>query len=209
MVEAEGVKQLVLDGAVVDAACLVQRQRLAVAKPADVRVTAAYSCVHFTGILGEKAAKCTSGQLLKILRNNKTITRYPQHDTSPTTFHSGDDLCRMICSASFAKNCILHESHAKCCQFFSTITRNIFAHNYSICLPLHHQPKWNSKSVLFHCNKVRGMFLKTCVMQKKVFPLQLCETYLFPYGWKKNPHPTMQKHFIKKLHFFPQNRCFH
>lgn len=42
VVEAEGVEQLVLDGAVVEAALTVQRQRLGITNAADVGVTAAF-----------------------------------------------------------------------------------------------------------------------------------------------------------------------
>lgn len=42
VVEAEGVEHLVLDGAVVDAALTVQRQRLGTSTAADVGVTAAF-----------------------------------------------------------------------------------------------------------------------------------------------------------------------
>lgn len=43
VVEAEGVEQLVLDGAVVEAALAVQGQRLGVTAAADVGVTAAFT----------------------------------------------------------------------------------------------------------------------------------------------------------------------
>lgn len=42
VVEAEGVEQLVLDGAVVEAALTVQRQSLGITTTADVGVTAAF-----------------------------------------------------------------------------------------------------------------------------------------------------------------------